>query len=499
MDKNVVLSLQGIGKSFPGVRALDGVSVDFYEGEVHSIVGENGAGKSTLMKILSGVYSLDEGKIFINGAQEKIKSPLDALNKGQSIIFQEFNLINALSITENIFLGRLSNDNGLWIDWKTANRKAAELMKQVGYDVDPTMLIKDLSVAQKQMVEIAKALSYHSKIIIMDEPSATLTSTEAENLFKIIDDLRKEHVTVLYISHKLEEVLRISDRVSVMRDGHLISTRNVADVTQKLIIEDMVGRTVDQEYPRRQALAIDNVEVVLEAKNLNRRNAFHDISFQLKKGEVLGLAGLVGSGRTEIVRAIFGADKLESGALFIKGKKVKVTSPRDSIKNGLALLTEDRKQQGLLLQMALSKNTSAANLGVLTKFGFLNRKEEKRVCKNYIDVLSIKTPSSEQRAIHLSGGNQQKVVLAKWLYANCDIIILDEPTRGIDVGAKMEIYNLINSLIAEGKSIIIISSELPELLAMSDRVLVIYEGRVRGELTGDEISAENVMQTILRK
>ena len=498
-DKNVVLSLRGITKTFPGVKALDDINLDFYSGEVHSICGENGAGKSTLMKILSGVYSLEEGEIFINGEKVTIKNPLDALNKGQSIIFQEFNLVDALSIAENIFMGRLSNKNGTWIDWKELNSKARELMLRVGYDIDPTTLIKDLSVAEKQMVEIAKALSYNSRVIIMDEPSATLTANEVEKLIKIVNDLRNNGVTVIYISHKLEEVMEISDRVSIMRDGKIISTYDIKDVNTNIIVEDMVGRTVDQEYPKRDIIPGEDAPIALEARNLKRNGVFEDISFQLRKGEILGFAGLVGSGRTEIVRALFGADKLDSGEILINGNVVKLNSPGVAIKNGLALLTEDRKTQGLHLNLSLSRNVTAANLNAVTRRGFLQRAREKSVCSDYIKTLAIKTPSTEQKAINLSGGNQQKVVLAKWMFANSDIIILDEPTRGIDVGAKMEIYHLMNDMIAQGKSIIMISSELPELLAMSDRVMVIYEGHHKGTLVGEDITAENVMQTILKK
>ena len=499
MEKKVVLSLRRISKEFPGVKALDNINIDFYEGEVHSICGENGAGKSTLMKILSGVYSLEEGEIYINGKKETIRNPLDALNKGQSIIFQEFNLIDALSISENIFLGRVSNKNGTWVDWKKMNEQAKELMLRVGYDIDPTTLIKDLSVAEKQMVEIAKALSYNSRIIIMDEPSATLTTNEVRKLFKIVNDLRNEGVTVIYISHKLEEVMEISDRVSIMRDGKMVATYDISDVTTDKIVEQMVGRSVNQSYPKRQIPPDGSAPIALEVKNLNRNGVFRNISFQLRKGEILGFAGLVGSGRTEIVRAIFGADKLDSGEIFINGEKVKITTPKVAISKGLALLTEDRKSQGLHLHLPISKNVSSANLKNVVHGIFLDRKAEKEICDNYINTLSIKTPSSEQKAVNLSGGNQQKVVLAKWMFANSDIIILDEPTRGIDVGAKMEIYNLMNEMIAEGKSIIMISSELPELLGMSDRVMVIYEGNHKGTLIGNEITAENVMQTILKK
>lgn len=499
MEKKVVLSLRGVTKTFPGVKALDGINLDFYAGEVHSICGENGAGKSTLMKILSGVYSLDQGEIYLNGEKTTIRNPLDALNKGQSIIFQEFNLVDALSIAENIYLGRMSNKRGTWINWKQINEQAHQLMLRVGYDIDPTTLIKDLSVAEKQMVEIAKALSYHSRIIIMDEPSATLTSNEVEKLFRIVEDLRADGVTVIYISHKLEEVMQISDRVSIMRDGRIISTHDIAEVNTDMIVEEMVGRTVSQSYPQRASKPGEDAEVVLEARNLSREGVFRNISFQLRKGEILGFAGLVGSGRTEIVRAIFGADKLDSGDVLIGGQKVKITSPRVAIKNGLALLTEDRKSQGLHLHLPVSKNISCANLNAVCKNTFVSRRQEKRISEEYVSALAIKTPSTEQKVVNLSGGNQQKAVLAKWLFANSDIIVLDEPTRGIDVGAKMEIYNLMNSLVAEGKSIIMISSEMPELLAMSDRVVVVYEGNQKGTLSGAEITAENVMQTILRR
>ena len=494
----VVLSLRNISKTFPGVCALDDVSLDFFKGEGHGIVGENGAGKSTLMKILCGVYSLETGEIQIDGKKAHIRNPLDSLKLGQSIIFQELNLIDALSVAENIYLGRLSEKKRKAIDWKKINSDAADLMKQVGYDLDPKTLIRELSVAQKQMVEIAKALSFNARIIIMDEPSATLTTNEVKNLFRIVRSLKENGVTVIYISHKLEEVFEICDRVSVMRDGRLISTKNIEDVTRRSIIEDMVGRTVEQEYPKRETAPDDSAPIVLEAKNLRRKGVFEDISFKLRQGEVLGFAGLVGSGRTEIMRAIFGADKLDGGSVLIYDKPVHIKTPDDSIAQHLAFLTEDRRQQGLLLQLPVSKNVSMANLGTITRKGFLDFKQERNVAQEYVETLQIKTPSINQRVMFLSGGNQQKVVLAKWLYTDCDIIILDEPTRGIDVGAKAEIYHLINDLIAQGKSIIFISSEMPELLAMSDRVIVVYEGRIKGELAGGQLTADNVMSTILQ-
>lgn len=497
--EQIVLSLRNIGKSFPGVKALDNVSVDFLKGEVHGIVGGNGAGKSTLMKILSGVYSADMGEIYINGEKKKIRNPQDAIDNGQSIIFQEFNLVNALSIAENIYLGRLSNKSGTWIDWKEINQKTSVLMEQIGCNIDPQTKVSELSVAQKQMVEIAKALSYNSNIIIMDEPSATLTNNEVENLFRIVRSLQEKNVTVIYISHKLEEVFEICDRVTVMRNGEVISTKRIDEVTRAGIIQDMVGRPVDQEYPKRDATPAEDAPIVLEGKNLTRKGVFTDVSFALKRGEVLGFAGLVGAGRTEIVRAIFGADSLDSGDVIIKGEKATIKTPEDSINRGIALLTEDRKQQGLILQMPVTRNTTLANLKAICKGGFLNFTKERKVANDYIDQLSIKTPSADQKVLYLSGGNQQKVVLAKWLYSGCDIIILDEPTRGIDVGAKAEIYSIINDLVAAGKSIILISSDMPELLAMSDRVVVIYEGKIKGELKGDDLTADKVMTTMLNE
>lgn len=494
-----VLSLRHIGKSFPGVRALDDVSIDFCVGEVHGIVGENGAGKSTLMKILSGVYSLDEGEIYFDGEKAFIKNPKDAQMKGQSIIFQEFNLVNALSIAENIFLDRLANKSGTWIDWERINSEADELLRQVGCDKSATTLVSELSVAQKQLVEIAKAISFHSRIVIMDEPTAALTTKEVENLFRIVENLKAKGTTIIYISHKLEEIFTLCDRVTVMRDGCVISTRPISEVTRSEMIKEMVGREMNQEYPRREKKNFEDASVVLNVQNLTRKGVFEDISFALHKGEVLGIAGLVGSGRTEILRAIFGADPVDDGTICINGEPVHIKNPKDAIRNGIAFLTEDRKQQGLLLQLQIDKNISAANLNEISRYGFLNFQKEKTVAQQFVERIRIKTPSIKQKALFLSGGNQQKVVFSKWLFTDSDILMLDEPTRGIDVGAKVEIYNIINDLAAEDKSIILVSSDLPELLAMSDRLIVVYDGKVKGELRGEGITADHVMSMILSK
>lgn len=494
--ENTVLELHNISKSFPGVKALDNISLKLQQGEVRGLVGENGAGKSTLMKILTGVYAKDQGQILIDGEEVKIQSPLEAQKLGLSIIFQEFNLVNTLSIAENIFVGRLPY-RGVGISWKRITRQADELLAQVGLHVDSRTKVSQLSVAGKQMVEIAKALSFHSKIIIMDEPSATLTSKELENLFSIIRNLKAQGITVIYISHRLDEIFELCDNVTVMRDGAVIDTKPIGELTRSQIISLMIGREMGEEYPARECAATE--EVVLKAEHLTREGAFEDISFQLHKGEILGLAGLVGAGRTEIVRAIFGADKLTCGSVYCGDKLMKINSPVDAIAAGIGLATEDRKTQGLALDVSVAANTTLAAIKKMTRFSFLNRQEEKKVAQKYVDILRTKTPSVQTRVGGLSGGNQQKVVLAKWLYCDADILILDEPTRGIDVGAKYEIYQLMNRLVKEGKSIILISSEMPEVTNMSDRILVIHEGRLKAELTGADRTPDMVLKNAILK
>lgn len=493
----IVLKLDNIVKTFPGVKALSGVSMEFVKGEVHGLVGENGAGKSTLMKILVGVLKKDSGSILIDGQNVEIKSPLHAQQLGLSIIFQEFNLVNSLSIAENLFVGRLARRGIGGIDWKLVLNEAARLLNSVGLKVDPSIKIEDLSVAQKQMVEIAKALSFHSKIIIMDEPSATLTSSELKNLFLIIDKLKKDGVTVIYISHRLDEVFELCDRVTVLRDGCVIDTNPISALTKELIITKMVGRTIENEYPKRSGKP--KKEIALEVNGLTRKGAFEDVSFVLHRGEILGFAGLVGSGRTEIVRAIYGADNFQKGTVKVNGIKMNSFSPEKAIRQNIALLTEDRKQQSLILHTSVKKNISLANLKSISKAGVLNAAKEKKVAKDQIEKLSIKTPGMEQTVVNLSGGNQQKVIIGKWLNTATEIFILDEPTRGIDVGAKYEIYKIINNLVDEGKSVIFISSELPEVINMSDRLLVIHGGRIKGELSGDEKTAEMIMKYAILK
>ena len=487
---NSALEMKHITKSFPGVMALDDVTFSVDEGEVHALVGENGAGKSTLMRIINGVYSADKGEIFISGRKVSIKNPLDAQKSGVSIIFQEFNLVDTLSVAENIFIGRLGGKKKM-VDWKSIYDKAGKLLKSLNYDLDPRMPVESLSVAQMQMVEIAKAMSFDAKIIIMDEPSAVLTDNELQNLFHIVDDLRKKGITVIYISHRLEEIFQICDRVTVMRDGNIIGTGNISDLSKEQIIEMMVGRKLNQEFPKRKSKI---GEVVLRAKGLRHGKKVKNVSFELKKGEILGFAGLVGAGRTETMRLLFGADPMTTGSVEVRGKMVHIGNPLEAKEVGIALLPEDRKKQGLLLESPITENISLVKLKKVMTNGLINRKREKEVAREYFKSLKIKAPSVTQRVNFLSGGNQQKVVIAKWLFSDADIFILDEPTRGIDVGAKYEIYLLMNELVAQGKSIILISSEMNEIIAMSDRIMVMHDGKICAELNGQEITPENVLK-----
>lgn len=490
--KETVLEMVGISKDYPGVKALDNVTFEAARGEVHGLIGENGAGKSTLMKILNGVVGDYQGEIFIKGQKVKIHSPIHAQHAGVSIIFQELNLVNTLSIAENIFLGRLKTKNGL-VDWKKVQNDTKEQLKKIGLEMDPGIAVGELSVAEKQMVEIAKALSYNADIIVMDEPSSTLTEKELDNLFKIIADLKSRGMTVIYISHRMEEIFNICDRITIMRDGKHITTSPVKDMTNELIIEKMVGRKMGGEYPAKENKDFAGTEVVLDVENICRDNVLKDISFQLHRGEILGISGLVGAGRTELLRAVFGADQKDSGKVCVNGKEVHINSPITAKKHGLALITEDRKQQGLVLKFPIKTNITATNLNKICKNGLISDKKEEEFAARFIQLLKVKTPSSRQKALNLSGGNQQKVVLAKWLYNDSDILFLDEPTRGIDVGAKYEIYCIMNDLVKNGKSIIMVSSDLPEVLGMSDRVLVMHDGKITGEFLRNEVTAEKVM------
>ncbi len=488
-DPRIILSIKDVCKSFPGVKALDNVSVDIQRGIVHGIVGENGAGKSTLMKILSGVFQKDEGTIVFDGETIEHTTPIQSLHRGLSIIYQEFNLVNTMSVGENIFLGRFKEMHGM----AGTHAKAKELLESIGSTIDTRQIVGDLSAAEKQMVEITKALSFNSKLIIMDEPSSSLTSDELKKLFEIIGNLRKQGVSIIYISHKLDEIFELCDIVTVMRDGHAIDTKPVKEFTRAEMITKMVGRSIENEYPERPHCA---GETVLEVRSLNTRK-LHDISFTLKKGEILGLVGLVGAGRTEIVRAIFGADKVKDQQILINGKPVKIKDPGDAKRNGMGLVPEDRKLQGLVLPFTVESNISMASLDRIKKFGFIDKPSEKGIADKHIKSLGIKTPSVKTVVKTLSGGNQQKCIVGRWLEINPHILILDEPTRGIDVGTKYEIYLLMKRIAEEGGSIILISSELPEVLNMANRVLTIYEGQITGEFNPEEVIVDHIMEKAL--
>jgi len=483
--------MRNISKQYPGVRALDDVSLSVEVGEIHALLGENGAGKSTMMKILAGAQSKDSGEILLNGAPVQIDSPQKAMSLGISIIYQEFNLVPYLSAGENIYLGREPRAAiPGFVDFKKLYADAQAVLDKLGVKIDARAPVNTLSVAGQQMVEIAKATSKKSKIIVMDEPSATLTDHELRALFRLMLQLKSEGVSIVYISHRLEEIVEVCDRATIMRDGHHVATKDVKDLTREEIIRLMVGRELKDAIPKVPA---EQGDIALEVKHLTRKGVLNDISFTVRKGEVLGIAGLVGAGRTETARVIFGADPMDSGSIEVFGKPVRIRSPQDAIKHGIGLVTEDRKQQGLVLGMVVRENTTLANLDFLSSLGFIRRGEERQVAEKYKTDLAIKTPTIEQTVHNLSGGNQQKVVLAKWLFTGSKILIFDEPTRGIDVGAKSEIYKLMNELAKNGVAIIMISSELPEVLGMSDRILVMHEGRLTGELSRAEATQEKIM------
>jgi ribose transport system ATP-binding protein len=485
--------MEGIEKTFPGVHALSQCKFELCPGEVHALVGENGAGKSTLMKVLAGVYAKDAGRILYRGREVEIPNPRVAQHLGISMIHQELNLMPHLTVAQNIFIGREPRRGRFFLDEKAIEEQTRELLAMLHLKFDPRTKVADLTVAKQQMVEIAKALSFNSDVLIMDEPTAALTETEIDDLFSIIRQLRDKGVGVVHISHRLEELKQISDRVTVMRDGRYIDTVRTQAVTLDRIINMMVGRTIYEASP--EVPETPSQEVVLEVKNLRRGNAIKDVSFNLKKGEILGFAGLVGAGRTEVARAIFGADPIDAGEIYTLGKKAYVKSPNDSVKCGIGYLSEDRKRYGLTLGMDVESNIALAAFKKFLGFlGWVNQAATRATAQHFVDMLQIRTPSLQQKVKNLSGGNQQKLVIGKWLTADTNILIFDEPTRGIDVGAKSEIYRLLNDLAQQGKSIIMISSELPEILRMSHRIVVMCEGRITGELTSAEATQEKIMK-----
>ncbi|HGT8954670.1 sugar ABC transporter ATP-binding protein [Escherichia coli] len=488
------LQMKHITKRFPGVLALNDVQFSLRRGEVHALLGENGAGKSTLMKILSGVYQPDEGEIIFEDKPVSFSDPLSAQNVGITIIHQEFNLFPELTVVENIFIGREFCKKNRWrLDEKQQRQATIEILQKLNLAIKPDTLVADLTVAQQQMVEIAKAISVNARILIMDEPTAALTETEIESLFRVTRLLKEQGTGIVYISHRLEELALIADRATVMRDGQYISTVDYECVKISDLIAMMVGRDLGNIYPRREAL--QQRIPVLEVNGLTRKGVLNDINFTLYRGEILGFAGLMGAGRTELARAIFGADSIDSGTLKLNGKETVIKDISDAIQQGISYLTEDRKKEGLALNLSVERNIMLGNYPEYSdRFGNVDSRRCQQTSEEQVKALRIKTPNLEQAALNLSGGNQQKIIIARWVCKDTDILIFDEPTRGIDVGAKLEIYELMNRLVAKGKSIIMISSELPEVLGMCDRILVMRSGRITGELSAKEATQEKIMQ-----
>ncbi len=494
---SVLLEMKGISKRFRGVQALNGVNFDLREGEVHALVGENGAGKSTLMKVLTGIHEPEAEEIFYLGKPYAVKNIGESQALGISMVHQELNMMNDLTVAQNIFIGREMR-SGFIIKDNDMVKETRAIFDHIGIDIDPKIKLGRLTVGKQQMVEIAKAVSRDCKVLILDEPTAALTQTEIDELFRIMADLKSKGIGMIYISHRMDEIKTISDRITVMRDGEYVGTVDTDSVTKDEIINMMIGRVV-YEDPKTHSEVPEDAETVLEVKNLTSGNLFKNVSFKLRKGEVLGFSGLMGAGRTEVARAIFGADPIDSGEIYVNGKPVSIKSPKDAVNLGIGYLSEDRKRYGLMLDKSVAENTALASLDKYIKFGIINDRKIKEEAQIENAKLKTKTPSMEQALKNLSGGNQQKVIIARWLIKNSDILIFDEPTRGIDVGAKSEIYTLMNELARSGKSIIMISSELVEILRMSDRVLVMCEGKKTGELDISEANQEKIMQLATRR
>ncbi|MDR1732558.1 MAG: sugar ABC transporter ATP-binding protein [Synergistaceae bacterium] len=487
-----ILSIKNVSKSFPGVRALSDVTLTIRRGEVHAMVGENGAGKSTLIKIICGIYPPDSGEMTLDGAPYAPRTPREAMDAGIRVVYQEFNLLSYLSVAENIFFDRLPR-KGCVVDSKKLHSDASEVLRRVGLDIDPATPVELLGIAQMQLVEIAKAISSKCRVLVLDEPTATLSPGEISRLFDIIRIEKQQGLTVIYISHHLKEIYETGDRVTVLRNGELVDTRGVDGIKIPEIVSMMVGRRMSSEYPFMDEPAPEDVSL-LEVRNLRIASSPHEISFALRRGEILGLSGLVGSKRTETVRAIFGADRKLGGSVLLKGRELAIRSPRDAVREGICLLTEDRKSQGLVLDMQLDANISLAALDKLSRGGLIDRRAEREHAESLVAGLSIKTPSTAQLVRNLSGGNQQKVVLAKWMMRNARVFIFDEPTRGIDVGAKYEIYMLLWRLLAEGKGIMIVSSDLSELIGICHRIIVFSNGQVSGEVLRPDFEQERILK-----
>ena len=487
---DILIEARGITKTFPGVVALDNVTFEVRRGEVHAVVGENGAGKSTLMKILAGVYQPDRGEIILRGQPVRISSPHDAQQLGISIIYQELNLLPDLNVAENVFLGREPRGRLGFIDARQLEKQAQDVLRHLGVDIDPRTRLGKLSVAQRQMVEIAKALSLNAELVIMDEPSATLGGKDLQHVFEVIRALKQQGVAVIYISHRIAEVFEVADRVTVFKDGKVVGTYNVAEIYRPSLIRMMIGRTLSETFPPR---ATQIGEEVLSIRNLSCDGVLSDISLSVHRGEIVGVAGLTGAGRTELAEAIFGVRPIRSGEIWINGRKVQIGSPRDAMRHKVAFLTEDRKVGGLVPSLPVRHNAALPSLSHRQRWGFVQGRKETQVVSAKIKELDCRTPSLNQEVQYLSGGNQQKVVMAKWLICGPDLLIFDEPTRGIDVGAKSEIWHLMRELANRGTAILMISSELPEIIGMSDRVVVMHRGRIAGILPGEKATEEEVM------
>ena len=484
-----ILELKNITKQFPGVRALDNVSVNIERGTIHGLVGENGAGKSTLIKILAGIYQPTAGEIWMNGKEEHFATPIQARHTGIAVVHQEIKLAEPLSVAENMFLGNVLTDSKGLVDWKGMRKRAQEIVDDLGMDIDVNAQVSSLTVARKQIVEIMHAINANSQVLVMDEPSAVLTDRELEIMFRIVRQLREKGITIIYISHRLDEVFDLCDNVTVLRDGQMIDTLPIEKVTRQGLINMMVGREMGQEYPKEK---VEIGDTILKVDHLVN-GMLKDISFEVKHGEIFGISGLVGAGRTELARAILGIDKIKSGEVYVRGKKVKYRNFRSAIKDGLGLVPEDRKLQGLVQIMSVEKNTTLVALDKVIKGGVIQSNLEEKAANEYVEKLHTMTPSIKTEVQFLSGGNQQKVVIAKWLFQEAEILFLDEPTRGIDVGAKAEIYRLMTQMVKEGKTVVMISSEMPELLGMCDRIMVMHEGHKMGELTAEEATQEKIM------
>lgn len=492
--KNVILKVEGVSKTFPGVKALSELDLDILEGEVHAVVGENGAGKSTLMKILSGVYHKDAGRIFLFDKEIKLSSTTDALKLGISCIYQELTIVPLLDVAKNLFIGNLPMNKARIINTRKLYKDAKEVLETLKLDIPPNILCGELSIANQQMIEIGRAISRKARIIIMDEPTSSLTDKEKEILFGAIRHLSGEGISIIYVSHKLEEIKEIADRITILRDGFKVKTVKNEEATKEEIVEYMIGRKLDNYFIKKEVKISDTV---LKVEGLSKQNVFYDINFEVRKGEVLGLFGLIGAGRSEIAETIFGIEHADKGKILIDGKYTKIKSTADAIKQGIYLVPEDRKLQGLVLKLSVLFNMTLIKIREINRFGHINRQKEKAIAEKFINSLSIKTPSLKQTVSNLSGGNQQKVVIAKWLSMEPKVFILDEPTRGIDVGAKTEIYAIVNELAQKGVGIILISSELPEIMGICDRIITVFEGKLTAIFERDFFNSSSIMKASL--